>query len=256
MGVESLTRVTAGPHTPTVHHMIPALTAGLAGSSTSSPARQMRRLAAAVALGYLVGTFPTADLVSRRAWGGAEGGVDLRRTGSGNPGAANALQVLGPRAGLAVMVGDVAKGAAASVVGGAIAGPVGAHAAGSSSVVGHCLPVWNGGRGGKGVAAGVGQCLATFPASVPIELAVAGVTIAAPGWARRTRAASIAACACWVVAAVVWWRRSLPNLWGPRPTVALPLAAMASTAMIVARFATAGTHAADAAEPADTGTAA
>ena len=121
------------------------------------------------------------------------------------------------------MVGDVAKGAAASLLGGAVAGPVGAHVAGSSSVVGHCLPVWNGGRGGKGVAAGVGQCLATFPASVPIELAVAGATIATPGWTRRTQAASIAACACWVVAAVVWWRRTLPNLWGPRPTAALPL---------------------------------
>ncbi len=219
--------------------MIPALTVGLSGRPPGRSVGQMRRLAAAAALGYLVGTFPTADLVSRRSSGGIGDAVDLRRAGSGNPGAANALQVLGPRAGLAVMVGDVAKGAVASLLGGAVAGPIGAHMAGSSSVVGHCLPVWSGGRGGKGVAAGVGQCLATFPASVPIELAVAGATIALPGWTRRTRAASIAACACWVAAATVWWRRSLPNLWGPRPTVALPLAALASSAVILGRFVTA-----------------
>lgn len=218
--------------------MIPVTTEGLAGIST----RRVRRLAAAAVCGYVVGTFPTADLVARRAATADGDPVDLRTAGSGNPGAANALQVLGARAGLTVMAGDVAKGAAASALGGALAGPVGAHLAGSSSVLGHCLPVWNGGRGGKGVAAGVGQCLVTFPASVPIDLAVAGVTMAVPGWKRRTQAASIAASACWVVGAFVWWRRALPNLWGPRPSAALPLAALASTALILGRFAAAGTR--------------
>ena len=28
----------------------------------------------------------------------------------------------------------------------------------------------------------------------------------------------------WLLASVTWWRRGLPNLWGPRPTAALPLA--------------------------------
>ena len=239
MGVERVLRATPGRCTRTVNAMIPVTTEGLAGIST----RQVRRLAAAAVVGYVVGTFPTADLVSHRSTtGGAAGPVDLRTAGSGNPGAANALQVLGPRAGLTVMAGDVAKGAAASALGGALAGPVGAHLAGSSSVLGHCLPVWNGGRGGKGVAAGVGQCLVTFPASVPLDLAVAGATLALPGWRRRTQAASIAASACWVVGAFVWWRRTLPNLWGPRPSAALPLAALASTAMIVGRFAAAGSR--------------
>lgn len=238
MGVERVLRVTPGRCTRTVNAMIPVTTEGLAGIST----RRVRRLAAAAVVGYVVGTFPTADLVSRRASAGGGGPVDLRTAGSGNPGAANALQVLGPRAGLTVMAGDVAKGAAASALGGALAGPVGAHLAGSSSVLGHCVPVWNGGRGGKGVAAGVGQCLVTFPASVPLDLAVAGATLAVPGWKRRTQAASIAASVCWVVGAFVWWRRTLPNLWGPRPSAALPLAALASTAMIVGRFAAAGSR--------------
>ena len=46
--------------------------------------------AAAVAVGYLIGTFPTADLVARRASRRTGRSIDLRRTGSGNPGGANA----------------------------------------------------------------------------------------------------------------------------------------------------------------------
>jgi hypothetical protein len=38
---------------------------------------------------------------------------------------------------------------------------------------------------------------------------------------------------------VLWWRRDWPNLWGPRPTAALPVASLATSAMIVYRFATA-----------------
>jgi glycerol-3-phosphate acyltransferase PlsY len=43
----------------------------------------------------------------------------------------------------------------------------------------------------------------------------------------------------WIGGAILWWRRGWPNLWGPRPTVALPLAAGASSAVILYRFATA-----------------
>jgi acyl phosphate:glycerol-3-phosphate acyltransferase len=195
----------------------------------------MRRrwLGAAAATGYLIGTFPTADLVARRVSGGT---VDLRRVGSGNPGGANAVKVLGKRAGYSVMAGDISKGAIAAAVGAALAGPVGAHAAGTASVYGHCVPIWNGGRGGKGVAASVGQCLATFPAYFPIDLGVAAVVAANPRWKHRTFAATLVSSGFWIIGAFIWWRRSLPNLWGPRPTVALPLAAIASSAVIAYKF--------------------
>ena len=195
---------------------------------------RLARFAGAGMLGYLIGTFPTADLVARRASGGT---VDLRRAGTGNPGGANALKVLGKRAGYTVMAGDVAKGALASAVGSVVAGPVGAHLAGSSSVIGHCFPVWNGFRGGKGVAASVGQCLATFPAYFPIDLAVAAVTAANPRWKQRAFAATLASSAAWVLGGLVWWRRGWRNLWGPRPSVALPAAAAVSSAVIAYRFA-------------------
>lgn len=194
---------------------------------------RMSKLLGAAAVGYLVGTFPTADLVARRS---SNGSVDLRSAGTGNPGGANAVKVLGKKAGGVVIAGDITKGAAASAIGGIVAGPAGAHIAGSASVIGHCYPVWNGFRGGKGVAASVGQCLATFPAYFPIDAAVAVVTVAVPRWKQRAFAATVASSVCWVLGGLVWWRRGLPNLWGPKPTAGLPLASAVSSAVIMQRF--------------------
>lgn len=190
----------------------------------------------AIALGYLLGTIPTADVVARR-W--SRGRVDLRRSGSGNPGSLNAATVLGVRAGATVLAGDIAKGAAASAVGAAVAGPVGAHLGGTAAVVGHCYPVWTGFRGGKGVAASIGQCLATFPAYFPIDAAVGMATAALPWWRRRAFGATAVSSICWVAGGALWWRRGWPNLWGPRPTAALPIASAVSSAVIAYRFATA-----------------
>jgi glycerol-3-phosphate acyltransferase PlsY len=190
-------------------------------------------LAGAVGIGYLLGTFPTADLVARRATGGA---TDLRRSGSGNPGSANALAVLGPRAGATVLVGDIGKGVLACALGAAVSGPAGAQVAGSAAVAGHCYPVWSNFDGGKGVATSVGQCLATFPAYFAIDAAVAISTAVLPGWRRRAFAATNVSSACWVIGAIVWWRRGWSNAWGPTPTALLPRSVAASSAMILQRF--------------------
>lgn len=190
------------------------------------------RLAAAALTGYALGTVPSADIASRLATGGT---VDLRATGSGNPGAANAMGVLGKKWGLAVMAVDIAKGAAASSAGRRIAGTNGGHLAGTAAVIGHCLPVWNGFKGGKGVATGVGQCAVTFPVFAPIDLAVAAVS-AVPKWRTRTRASTTVGLVAWVLGAILWWRKKLPNAWGPPPTAALPAAAAASSAVILWRF--------------------
>ena len=198
---------------------------------------RVRSAAFAGAIGYLLGTFPTADLVARCASGGA---IDLRSAGSGNPGTANAATVLGAKAGAAVLVGDIGKGAAASAIGAAVAGPVGAHVGGSAAVIGHCYPVWTGFRGGKGVATSIGQCLATFPAYFPIDAAVGVATAAMPWWRQRAFTATAVSSVCWVVGGVVWWRRGLRNLWGPRPTIARPIASVVSSAVIAQRVLAAG----------------
>lgn len=181
--------------------------------------------------GYLLGTLPTADLVTRWA-----GGPDLRDAGSGNPGAANAANVLGPAFGLVVLAGDIAKGAAAGRLGAAIAGPAGAQVAATSAVVGHCYPAWSGFRGGKGVATSVGQVLSTFPAYFPFDLGVALATSALPGWKQRAFAATSVASVTWVAGSTLWWRRQLWNGWGPTPTAALPLGSAVSSAVIAYRF--------------------
>src|SRR5437763_4440214 len=153
-------------------------------------ARRWLRLTAAAAGGYLLGTVPSAEVAARLASGGP---ADLRATGSGNPGAANAIAVLGPAWGYGVMAADIGKGAAAAWIGGALAGDNGAHAGGTAAVVGHCYPVWNGFRGGKGVAASVGQCAATFPVYVPIDLSVAWIT-ATRRFRHRATTATIVSC--------------------------------------------------------------
>ncbi|MGD9701199.1 MAG: glycerol-3-phosphate acyltransferase [Acidimicrobiia bacterium] len=184
----------------------------------------------ATAAGYLAGSIPSADIATRLARTRAN---DLRAAGSGNPGALNAAAVLGRRWGAAVLGADMAKGAAAGVIGRAIAGPAGAYAASTASIAGHIVPVWSGGRGGKGVATSAGACAAVFPVYFPIDAAVAATAAATARNAERTIWISSAT---WVAAAFVWWRRGLPNAWGPSPTGGLPLFALAGATMILAKF--------------------
>ena len=218
-------------------------------TARATPPRGAAGLLAAAASGYLLGTVPTADAAARLA---SKGTADLRTAGTGNPGGANALVVLGKAWGYGVMGVDIAKGAAACVAGRRLGGEAGAHVAGTAAVVGHCFPVWNGFRGGKGVAASVGQCVATFPVYVPFDVGLAWLT-ATPQWSRkvgtRTMIATGVASSAWVAAATLWWRRGWPNGWAPRATAGLPLAAAASSAVILSRFA-AAVRRASAAEPA------
>jgi glycerol-3-phosphate acyltransferase PlsY len=197
----------------------------------------LRALAAAGA-GYLAGSLPTADVAARLV---THGTADLRRAGTGNPGAVNAMAVLGKRWGFAILAVDILKGAGASVIGRRLAGDTGAHVGGTAAVIGHCFPVWSGFRGGKGVAASCGQCLATFPAYFPIDL---GVAWAVAKWRQRAFPATAVACSVWVSAAVLWWRRDWRNAWGPRPSAALPISAAVSSAVILNRFAAAAAAAA------------
>jgi glycerol-3-phosphate acyltransferase PlsY len=192
------------------------------------------RLLFAALGGYLLGTTPSADLACRFATGGT---VDLRSSGSGNPGGVNAKRLLGRRIGYAVMAADVAKGIAACRWGRGTAGDVGAHLAGVAAVAGHCYPLWTGFRGGKGVATSFGQCVATFPAYAPVDAALATSVARIPGLRRPALVSVAVSSAAWLAASVLWWRRGLPNLWGPRPTRALPLANAVTVLVIASRAA-------------------
>jgi glycerol-3-phosphate acyltransferase PlsY len=86
------------------------------------------------------------------------------------------------------------------------------------------------------VATSVGQCLVTFPAYFPIDLAIGAATAAMPWWRQRAFGATAVSSACWVIGGVVWYRAGWRNGWGPRPTVALPVASAVSAAVIMERF--------------------
>jgi glycerol-3-phosphate acyltransferase PlsY len=183
----------------------------------------------AVMAGYLIGTFPSADIVSGLVTRGA---VDLRAQGSGNPGGLNAARVLGRRWGLVVIVLDAAKGALAGLAGLAI-GDAAAYAAGTAVVAGHCWPVWTGFRGGKGVAAAGGSFFSVFPPMVAVD---GLITLGVVGVTRRSRAAIAAALVVWIVGAAVWWAADLSNWWGPAPGPGMVVYAVVGSAMIGLRF--------------------
>ena len=107
--------------------------------------------------GYLLGTLPTAQVVSRRT------GHDPTREGSRNPGATNVYRTAGRRAGVLVLAGDVLKGAVAAGLGWVVGDHVLGVACGAAAVAGHVFPVHRRFRGGKGVATGGGATLVLFP---------------------------------------------------------------------------------------------
>lgn len=110
-----------------------------------------------LAVAYLLGTFPSAELVARAR------GIDIRKTGSGNPGASNVTRTLGWKSGAAVMALDGSKGALAAALGLAVDGRPLGYAATAAAVVGHLFPVWRSLRGGKGVATAGGGMLVLNP---------------------------------------------------------------------------------------------
>jgi glycerol-3-phosphate acyltransferase PlsY len=189
--------------------------------------------AAAALVGYLIGTFPTASLVTRLATRGA---VDIRTTGSGNPGGFNTMQSVGKGWGVLVIAIDILKGAGAALVGWAIGDVAGAYAGATGGIVGHVLPVWSRFRGGKGVASAAGALLVVFPIFFPVDaIALAGGAL---GLRNSERAIWVVG-PLWIVSAFVWWLADLPNLWGPAPTVGLPIFAVVSAALILWKFASA-----------------
>lgn len=167
-----------------------------------------------VALGYLLGTMPTALLVGGRI------GRDPTREGSGNPGASNVYRTAGARAGAMVFAGDVVKGMVATGIGWAAGDRVLALACGAAAVVGHVAPIARRFRGGKGVATACGVVLVLFPAIALGCAVVWGVVV------KFSRTASLAslAVALLVPIGVVATGRPLREVVGVLAIAALVIA--------------------------------
>jgi glycerol-3-phosphate acyltransferase PlsY len=115
-----------------------------------------------ILLAYLLGSVVGSLLVGR-----LRGGVDIRKAGSGNAGATNALRTQGATFAICVIVIDIAKGWVAAAVLPGLALPAVAAApepqaqwlpplCAFAAILGHVFPLWHGFRGGKGVATLVG----------------------------------------------------------------------------------------------------
>ncbi len=141
---------------------------------------------AAVAAAYVLGSIPVALLAVRRV-----AHVDVRRVGSGNVGATNALRATTPAIGLLVALADAGKGAIAVWLAWRAHASDGAVAlAAVAAVVGHVAPVWLWFRGGKGVATASGAFAVLAPVAA---LAAVVVFVAVVWWTRLVSLASLLA---------------------------------------------------------------
>ncbi len=161
-------------------------------------------LVAALA-GYLIGSLPTAQGLAS-LWG-----VDLLHDGSGNPGANNARRLGGfGLAGLVLGV-EAAKGAAAVLIGIALAGDVGAVTAGIGAVAGNVFNVWYRFKGGKGLGISAGIILSSWPPAFAVSLAVIVLAVVVT---RSSGMAALATISGLVVMGFGWNLYDWANGWG------------------------------------------
>jgi acyl phosphate:glycerol-3-phosphate acyltransferase len=156
--------------------------------------------ALSILAGYLAGSVPFAFLLARRR------GIDVRRAGSGNVGAANVMRTTGVGRAIAVMSLDVAKGAAAvALVYLSSGGVLIAALTGAAAVVGHIYPVWLRFHGGKGIAVAAGVFAVLSPIATAIAVGLFVVTV----WA--TRYISLGSVAATLALPPVAWYTGAPT---------------------------------------------
>ncbi len=115
-------------------------------------------------MGYVFGLFQTAYFYGKAK------GIDIRQHGSGNSGTTNALRVLGPKAGIIVLLGDCLKCvipvALTRVLFGESRGEIiwllCIYAA-TGAILAHDFPFYMGFKGGKGFAATAGLIFSFHP---------------------------------------------------------------------------------------------
>lgn len=163
-----------------------------------------------MAISYLCGSVPSSVW-----WGKGFFGVDIREHGSHNAGATNTFRVLGPKAGIPVLLLDVLKGFLPVRLLPLWSGTEPYSDAWtllrvllvSAAVLGHLYPVFAEFRGGKGIATSLGGVLAIHPGSAMICIAVFFIVFMATRYV--SLASLVAAVAFPVVVTFVYHESSL-----------------------------------------------
>ena len=169
----------------------------------------------AIFLGYLFGSLPTGYIAGRLK------GLDLRKVGSGNIGATNAIRNLGLKIGIVVLLIDVIKGLIPCIlfpelIVNLFPATYDANLEylglilGVSAILGHNFSCWLGFKGGKGVAttAGVVGGLALIPFVICFFSWILAVLVS-----RYVSVASIVAAIILPLAMAIW-PNDLTNRFG------------------------------------------
>jgi len=149
------------------------------------------RIILIIASSYLLGSFPTAIIISKKFFG-----FDIRKNGSGNMGSTNAFRVLGWKWGLAVQVIDILKGVLAVLIIAHLFGKdidLGKHTwfedftlikilAGASAVSGHIWSIFAGFRGGKGMNTAAGMLISIAPIDLGIAVGIFALAVIFSGY--------------------------------------------------------------------------
>lgn len=145
--------------------------------------------------GYLLGSINSSIIVGRLYR------KDIRMYGSGNAGTTNTLRVLGKKAALLVLIGDLLKGILSYLIGYYITKePTAGMIAGSASILGHVWPIYFGFRGGKGVLTSFAVMLMM---DWKISLMVLGIFIIVVILTRYVSLGSIIAAICLPILAAI-----------------------------------------------------
>lgn len=127
---------------------------------------------------YLFGSIPFAFIIGK-----IFGKVDIRKVGSGNPGATNVFRTVGKTAGIFTFIADGLKGFIpvyfAIMVNSSFSYSLAVAAA---AILGHMFTVFLKFKGGKGVATGCGAFLALMPLPTVIAFVVFAVIFILSGY--------------------------------------------------------------------------
>ena len=118
-------------------------------------------LVMAAAIGFVLGTIPTAWIVMKRARG-----IDIRNAGSGNVGARNTYDVSGSSKLAFLVLGiDLFKGVAAVLIAQAVFDQwyLASGVAATACIAGHNYNPWLSFKGGRGLATALGACTTLSP---------------------------------------------------------------------------------------------
>ena len=166
----------------------------------------------AIILSYLLGSVPTSYIMGK-LWKG----IDLRKHGSGNVGAANTFRVLGPIPGVIIFLGDALKGWVA-VYCISLLVPVETFTSdwvkifcGLAAICGHNWTIFLKFKGGRGVATSIGVFFALAWQAIGISLLLGIVIISLTRYI--SLGSMIGAIVLPFLVVLLPFKKPLPYLW-------------------------------------------